>query len=367
MPCESAQILVRLPNDVVLTSDVVAVTNIDDLLARNKDKNDKTSDAEAVKQRAEIIREAQAGIGQLVAHLGDPDPGSFVDPPRRALIQQLLHQQIERKLIYQDFLLNGPPKEALPGIEQMIDREFDRMQLPKLLKRENAVARQDLEWKLRAQGSSLERERRMFMEEVVSEQWMRDKVKDDKGEDPTHEQLLSWYQAHLQEFEKPARARWDELMVSFSKYNSSGEAYAAIAQMGNQVVLFGVPLAEVARARSDGPTADQGGRRDWTTKGSLVSEELDRALFTLPPKQYSPIIETKAGYHIIRVVERQEAHRVPFLEAQKEIAKKIQQERTSKKYREYLVDIQKKFPVWTIFDATARRTTPARPDDASRY
>ena len=100
-------------------------------------------------------------------------------------------------------------------------------------------------------------------------------------------------------------------MVRIDKYRSKTDAYAAIACMGNQV-LAGKPLAQVAKAQSDGPTADQGGLRDWTGKGSLVAQQLDLALFGLPVGQLSPILESESGYHIIRVVERRECRASRF-------------------------------------------------------
>ena len=109
-------------------------------------------------------------------------------------------------------------------------------------------------------------------------------------------------------------------MVRIDKYPSKAEAYAALARMGTQVVLAGRPLAEVAKAQSDGLTAGNGGQRDWTTKGSLVAEELDRALFGLPIGQLSPILESNSGFHIIRVIERQDAMRTPFADAQERSA-----------------------------------------------
>jgi hypothetical protein len=359
-PDENAQMLARVPNDVVLTGDLFAV--LDEMVARNKGK---IPAAELEKQRTEAVRELSGGIRQLIEHLNDPDPGSYVDPQHRALIQQLLRQQVERKLIYQDFL-RTVPKEALPNVQQMVDRQFEQTELPKLLEREGAQSRQDLEWKLRAGGSSLDREKRIFMEQAIAEEWIREQVKGPEKDEVTHEQMHSWYQAHLREFERPARARWEELTVSFAKHGSDEEAHAAIADMGNQV-LAGAPLGDVARARSAGPTAERGGLRDWTNQGSLVCEELDRALFALPLGELSKIIQSKTGYHIVRVVERQPARRIPFLEAQKEVREKIRQERFREQYRAYLERIQKQFPVWTIFDATAKRPAPGAADDAPRY
>ena len=80
--------------------------------------------------------------------------------------------------------------------------------------------------------------------------------------------MVVYYREHLKEFTTPARAQWEELMVRYSKYPTKAAAFEAIARMGNQV-FGGVPFAQVAKAGSDGVTAADGGRRDWTTKGSL--------------------------------------------------------------------------------------------------
>ncbi len=153
-------------------------------------------------------------------------------------------------------------------------------------------------------------------------------------------------------------------MVRIAKYPSKAEAYAAIARMGNQVVIAGRPLAEVAKAQSDGMTAAAGGLRDWTTKGSLAAEEIDRALFVLRIGQLSPILEGPTGYYIIRVVERQDATHTPFAAAQDEVRKKIEGERTAKKKQEYLAKVLRLYPPWTIFDEVSPSSAQAsrRPD-----
>ena len=180
----------------------------------------------------------------------------------------------------------------------------------------------------------------------------------------THEQMLVWYSAHATEFDKPARARWEELMVRLSNHRSKEEAQQKLAAMGNQVI-GGVAFVEVAKTQSDGVTASQGGQRDWTTKGSLVAKELDEALFGLPVGKLSQILEGPTGLHIIRVTERKEASRTPFIEAQVNVRDKIRQERTKKQLQEYVARLQKQYPAWTIFDnptgqpqAAAQRETP---------
>ena len=357
-PCESAQIIARVGNDVILTSDVFL--GIDELMTRFKEK---IPEDQMETQRQQVVQEVTAGVRQLLDHINDADPGMAVDPQRRAIIMTLLRTQIETKLIFQDFR-RTIPNESMPNIEQSIGRQFEQTELKTLLKKEKVQSNQELETRLRSRGSSLEREKRIFMEQIIRQQWVREQIKVDK--EVTHEQMLTWYQGHLADFEKPARARWEELMASFTKYPSSEAAYAALAQMGNQI-LGGAPLTEVAKAQSNGPTASQGGLRDWTSKGSLVSEEMDRNLFGLPVGQLSPILQGPTGYHIIRVVERQERTRTPFLEAQKEIREKIHQDRVRKQYTEYVTKVQKLYPVWTVFDNVMKKAAPSAAEEPSRY
>ena len=64
--------------------------------------------------------------------------------------------------------------------------------------------------------------------------------------------------------------------------------------MGNEV-LRGGDFATMAQARSHGPTASKGGQHDWTSKGSLVSKEIDAAIFSLTVGRMSQIIEDSKG------------------------------------------------------------------------
>ena len=138
-------------------------------------------------------------------------------------------------------------------------------------------------------------------------------------------------------------------MVRFTRFPDKAAAFDAIAQTGNQII-HGKSFAEVAKAKSDGPTAQNGGRRDWTTKGSLVAEELDRALFGLPVGELSQIIETKFGFHIIRVIERKDASRTPFVEAQVTIRDKIREQKGKEQHQAFVEKLKTRTPVTTIFD-----------------
>jgi hypothetical protein len=313
------------------------------------------------KQLAQAVKEA---VEDLAAHSNDRNPLAGVSAEHQMLIRNLLKGQLETLMICND-ARNTIPAENFEHIDEGLTKDFEQGQLKRLMKQAGVQTREELDRKLRSFGSSLEREKQSFMRRALAMQWMSEKVKTE--EEITAQDLLEWYRSHLQNFDKPARARWEELMVRTAKYPSRAAAYAAIARMGNLVALAGRPLAEVARAQSDGLTAADGGLRDWTTKGSLVAEELDRTLFTWPVGQLSPILESPSGFHIIRVLERQEATRTSFPEAQDEIRRRIKQERSARKAEQYLAEVRQLYPPWTIFDEAgapraelSRRSEPPR-------
>ncbi len=272
-----------------------------------------------------------------------------------------LTRLVETKLLFIEAAKNVPA-EAVPKIEKQFNETFDKMYLRKMMEGEGCGSRGELEAKFRRQGTTVDGMRRMAFEGSFAARWLDDHVKDD--DEITHADMLTFYNQHHAEYEKPRRLRWEHLMARFDKFNSKAEAFGAIAQWGNQV-LTGTSFADVAKAHSHDLTAEDGGVHSWTNEGSLRSTVLDKALFELPVDKLSQIIEDDRGFHIVRVIEREDSTCRPFTDVQGEIRKRIRQERTTDRRNEYLEKLRAKTPVWTIFDnpeppRTASGATPGR-------
>ena len=266
---------------------------------------------------------------------------------RKSIMHKMLMPMIDQKLIVVD-ALQVIPEDALPSIEEQVDKQFYGQQIKDIMARAEVESLQALEEKLNESGSSIEMQKQIFFERSMAAQWIQQQVADDRP--ITHQEMLEYYSAHLTDYEQAARCRWEQLSVRFQKFDSRQAAFEAICQMGNAVADQGVPFSEVARAQSQGLTASDGGQRDWTSRGSLVSTPLDEAIFTVNVGELSPIIQDKTGYHIVRVIERVAAHRTPFRDAQVEIAEAIVGTRREEKLKEYLDSLRERIPVSTIFD-----------------
>ncbi len=279
-----------------------------------------------------------------------PEQLEHLDLQRALTVQQLLPRKVEVKLVLLDFYRTIPSDkldEVLGNIKKQVEKQFFEEQLPLLQKQYKVEFFRDLDQTLRAFGTSIEQEKAAFQEQMVARTLIGQKI--NRETEITHEQLLDYYHEHIKDYEIQARARWEKLTALFEKFPDKAAADQAIVDMGNQV-LRGANFAAVAKKHSQGTNAWDGGRHDWTTQGALISKVLDNALFTLPLNQLSPKLEDERGFHIVRVIEREDARCISFEEAQEEIRKKLREEERERQIREYLDSLRDKTYVWTLFD-----------------
>lgn len=265
---------------------------------------------------------------------------------RWQLMKQVLPQVLDGKVVYLDFL-RSLPAERIPEIQDSLFKAFDQQQLPTLIERADVQTAADLDQLLRGFGSSLDHQRRTFAEQLAAVQWKERSASN--RDEVSHEDMLVYYRDHKEEYRIVAKTKWEQLSALDSDAGSREESRKLVAQMGNEV-FRGAAFAAVAKRSSQGSTASEGGSYGWTTRGSLRSDVLDEAIFTLPVGYLSKILEDDDGCHIVRVVERQEESFIPFSESQDSIRTLIREARSEAALQEYVKKLREEFPVWTVFD-----------------
>ena len=270
-------------------------------------------------------------------------------------LRQSLPGLIDVKIVYLEFLRNVPA-DRREEMEEMLAKNYYEYQMETDLKEAGVNTRAELDMQLRKIGSSLDKKKQRFVEQMVAYQQIQRNIK--KDEEVTHLQMLDYYNEHSQDYQKPARAKWEQLMVKYSEFPNRQAAWDAMAAMGNQV-LRGAPLDAVAKRSSQGVKASSGGQYDWTSKNSLKNETVDKAIFSLPVGELSPILESDEGYHIVRVTDREEEGMVPFTKAQIEIKEQIKSDRKKEQMEAYIKSVKDKAQVWTIFDDRPNAEPPS--------
>jgi hypothetical protein len=291
------------------------------------------------------------------AALSPEDKQREIYKAQKGYMQAALKEIITTKLLVAE-LRGAADKKALDENEKKIRDHFNSEYMKHLLKEYEVSSIIELEDKLRDLGGSIETQRSLFVEQNLAQGWLGQAVKKEDKK-PTHDEMLKYYNAHATEWDVPARARWEQITAKWANFNTRPEAIASLARWGDDVMVRRVPLAEVAKAHSQEYAAEEGGVHDWATRGSLRSTALDEAIFTLPVGAMSRIIEDEDGCHIIRVIEREDAVRTPFLAVQPEIKKALHDGGEGARRKAYLEKLRTTTPVWTVFDETKTAQAPA--------
>jgi hypothetical protein len=295
-------------------------------------------------------------VDQMIATARTPVPPEQVAEARRMLSRQLVVGLIDTKLLYADFRRTAPA-ESLPQVEESVSEPFEEVELPRLMKVLKVNDRSKLEAVLKKHGTSLKDVERQFTERTIAGAWMQQRLP--KPQPIAYEALLAYYQDHVKEYEFEAKVTWEELMARFDRHGGDRDAtWRALCDMGNEVWnaaqanpgLRGPVFAAVAKAKSQGVTAASGGIHENMTLGALRCDAINHALATLEIGQMSDGIESDWGFHIVRVLKRSEAGRVPFTEAQAGIRKTLEAEQRTALLEAELKKLRSTAKVWTAFD-----------------
>lgn len=269
------------------------------------------------------------------------------------LIRQVLAQYVEIKALYQEFIRDLAGNKAPKEVEEMQAKVtmkaaqiFHDKQIPVMMDKYKVEDLASLERKLHEHSLSIATLKNQFTEKVLSAELERKYVPDEY--EFSRAELWAYYQDHADQWVVTSRARWRELCIRFNKH-SREEAEALIKDLGNQVYLGGKPFDAVAKQQSEGFTAAEGGVFDWTTQGSLKSAAIDEAVFSLPLRRLSQVIESPNGFHIIEVLEREPGHKKSFDVAQAEIRTILSREKRNKLLDEFHTKIMARTSIWTLW------------------
>jgi parvulin-like peptidyl-prolyl isomerase len=142
------------------------------------------------------------------------------------------------------------------------------------------------------------------------------------------------YEREKETWAVPEKVRVAEVLILTGPGAAEKAREAATAAKG------GVKFEDVVVRFSDGPTRSKGGDMGTVGKGELAAA-LDAAAFALPTGGISDPIETRSGWHVLKVIEKFPATFRPYSEVKPEILKKEQDTQFQKKLTEYLEKLER--------------------------
>ncbi|MDB5850683.1 MAG: peptidylprolyl isomerase [Rhodoferax sp.] len=133
-------------------------------------------------------------------------------------------------------------------------------------------------------------------------------------------QARAIYQANPDRFKTPDQIRIRHILVDSKEPGARTKAEGLLAQLRS-----GADFVELAKANSiDQGTASKGGDLGFFARGRMLPEFESAAFAMVKPGEFSPIVETKFGFHILQLEEKRAAGIQPFAEVKDGLVKEIQ-------------------------------------------
>lgn len=114
----------------------------------------------------------------------------------------------------------------------------------------------------------------------------------------------------------------------------------AKAEEARRLLSEGKPFEEVAKKYSEDKAAQAGGDIGFVTRG-FMPPPVDQAAFSTPKGKVSDVLESKFGFHIVEVLEKQPAGLTPYEEVRDWLHKYLQEGARRKKMEELMTRLKK--------------------------
>ena len=106
----------------------------------------------------------------------------------------------------------------------------------------------------------------------------------------------------------------------------------------------GVDFAQLARAKSEGPSAAEGGDLGFFRRGVMVPA-FEKVAFALKDGEVSEPVRTQFGWHVLKVEERRSVDVPDFDKVKGELESKLKLQKTEKFVEQYVQDLRSKASV----------------------
>ena len=139
--------------------------------------------------------------------------------------------------------------------------------------------------------------------------------------------LRNAYAQERDQFMTPERVKVRHILIMTT--GKSAEEKAKLHQKAEDILKqlkAGADFAKLAKEDSNDPaSAANGGEMGWIVRGQTVPN-FEQVAFSLPLHKLSNVIETEYGYHIIEVLEHQQAHVQPFEDVKQQLLEQVRKQ-----------------------------------------
>ena len=167
-------------------------------------------------------------------------------------------------------------------------------------------------------------ERDMAIKEFIDIQFVQKVTVSDK-------EARAYYDSNPAFFKQAEQVRASHILVSVDPKKDQSQKAESRKKIEDiqQKLKKGKDFSDFAKEYSQCPSGSKGGDLGYFQRGQMV-EPFEQAAFALGPGEVSDIVETKFGYHLIRLADKKPESVVPFEDIKEKFGQYLKQEKAEK-------------------------------------
>ena len=158
----------------------------------------------------------------------------------------------------------------------------------------------------------------------------------------TDEETRAYYDSNPQFFKQPEQVKASHILIKVEPTADDATKAAARKKIEDirKKLTDGGDFAELAKEYSEGPSAPKGGDLGYFRRGQMV-KAFDDTAFSMKINEVSGLVESRFGYHLIKVYDKKPEQTLAYAEVKDKIAQRLKQEKIEKGATAYVENLKK--------------------------
>jgi peptidyl-prolyl cis-trans isomerase C len=158
----------------------------------------------------------------------------------------------------------------------------------------------------------------------------------------TDVETKAYYDGNPQMFKQPEQVKASHILIKVEAGATEAQKTEARKKIDTvqQKLKDGGDFAELAKEYSEGPTKTRGGDLGFFRRGQMV-KPFDDVVFNMKTNEVSGMVETRFGYHIIKVYDKKPEETLAYADVKEKLNQRMKQERVEKDANLYVNQLKK--------------------------
>jgi peptidyl-prolyl cis-trans isomerase C len=249
-----------------------------------------------------------------------------------AIRGQVLESLIGRELLYQE-----GQKKGIKIEKKRLETEYEG--LKKRFSSEEEFESRLSTLKISEAEVKSQIERGMLIQELIDKEVAEKVVIPEKD-------VKDYYDSHPDSFKQPEQVRASHILMKVDPKVDAQQKAAARKKLEElrQRLLKGEDFVALAREYSEGPSSVKGGDLGYFGRGQMV-KPFEDAAFALEIGELSDVVETRFGYHLIKVTGKKPETVIAYADIKERLQKYLKDEKVQQEVNAYVEDLKTKAKV----------------------